>query len=180
LGYSSIGHAGYLLIGLAAFAHSGKEALLFYLLSYLVSTGGAFLVIVALSNHLKTDEISELAGLSQKSPVLAASMLISLFSLAGLPPLAGFFAKFYVLWAGVKSGLLWLALVGLVNVITSMYYYLKIVKVMYIDKPADAVPVHVSADQKIFQYACMFSIILLGVYQGPFVKLAELAFLSLP
>ncbi len=180
LGYSSIGHAGYLLIGLAAFAHSGKEALLFYLLSYLVSTGGAFLVIVALSNHLKTDEISELAGLSQKSPILAAGMLISLFSLAGVPPLAGFFAKFYVLWAGVKSGLLWLALIGLINVITSMYYYLKIVKVMYIDKPADAIPVHVSADQKIFQYACMFSIILLGVYQGPFVKLAELAFLSLP
>jgi NADH-quinone oxidoreductase subunit N len=176
LGYSSIGHAGYLLIGLAAFAQSGKEAVLFYLLSYLVSTGGAFLVIVALANHLKTEEISELAGLSQRSPVLAAGMLISLFSLAGLPPLAGFFAKFYVLWAGVKSGLLWLVLIGLFNVITSMFYYLKIVKAMYIDKPVDTAPVRVTADQKIFQYACMFGIILLGVYQGPFVRLAELAF----
>ena len=178
LGYSSIGHAGYLLIGLAAFVHSGKEAILYYLLSYLFSTGGAFLVLVALSNYLKTDEIKELAGLSQKSPVLAAGMLLSLLSLAGVPPLAGFFAKFYLLFAAIKSDLLWLALVGVLNVITSLYYYLKIVKVMYIDKPINDAPFHVTAPQKAMQYFSMFGILALGIYQGPFVKLAELAFLN--
>ena len=94
LGYSSIGHAGYLLMGLAAFGNSGGEAVLFYLLSYLFSTGGAFLVLIAVASHVKTDEISELAGLSKRSPVLAAAMLVSLMSLAGVPPLSGFFAKF--------------------------------------------------------------------------------------
>jgi NADH-quinone oxidoreductase subunit N len=179
LGYSSIGHAGYLLIGLAAFSHSGKEALLFYLLSYLISTAGAFLVIIALSRHLKTEEISEFAGLSQKSPLLAAGMLLSLLSLAGLPPLAGFFAKFYILWASVKAGLLWLAFIGIVNVAPSLYYYLKVVKAMYVDKPGQGAPIRVTLDQKMIQYFCIFGILLLGVYQGPFVKLAEAAFSAL-
>ncbi len=177
LGYSSIGHAGYLLIGLAAFQHQGKEALLYYLLSYLFSTGGAFLVIIALSRHLKTDEIQELAGLSKKSPILAAGMLLALLSLAGVPPLAGFFAKFYLLWASVKAGMLWLAIVGVINVITSLYYYLKIVKVMYIDKPADENPLKVSLDQKILQYVSIFGILFLGVIPGPFVNLVEQVFI---
>ena len=176
LAYSSIGHAGYLLIGLAAFDHSGKEALLIYLMSYLVSAGGAFFVIVTLSNALKSDEISELAGLSQRSPVLAAGMLLSLLSLAGVPPLAGFFAKFYILWAGTRAGLLWLVVIGVLNVITSLYYYLKIVKVMYIEKPLDPHPLAVSASQKFMQYVSIAGILALGIFQGPFVKLAERAF----
>jgi len=178
LGYSSIGHAGYLLIGLAAFSYSGKEALLYYLLSYLFSTGGAFLVIIALCNYLKTDNINELAGLSQKSPVLAAGMLLSLLSLAGVPPLAGFFAKFYLLFAAIKGGLFWLALIGVLNVITSLYYYLKIVKVMYMDGPANEIPFHITPQQKAMQYFSMFGILALGIYQAPFVRLAELAFLD--
>ena len=179
LGYSSIGHAGYLMIGLAAFQNSGNEALLYYLLSYLFSTGGAFLVIVALTNYLKTDEISEFAGLSQRSPLLAAGMLLSLFSLAGVPPMAGFFAKFYLLWAAVKSGLGWLALIGVLNVITSLYYYLKIVKVMYVDKPLNPNPIHVPLDQKIMQYISIFGILLLGIYQDPFIRLTHAAVTNL-
>ncbi len=177
LGYSSIGHAGYLLIALATFHASGKEALLYYLLSYLLSTGGAFLVIVALANHLKTDAIKELAGLSQRSPILAAGMLIALLSLAGIPPLGGFFAKFYILWAAVQSKLFWLAAIGVLNIITSLYYYLKVVKVMYLDNPADAAPFHVALNQKVMQYAVMAAILALGIWQGPFVKLAQEAYL---
>ncbi len=176
LGYSSIGHAGYLLIGLAAFNYSGREAVLFYLLSYLFSTGGAFLVLVAAASHLKTDEIRELAGLSKRSPILAAAMLISLMSLAGVPPLAGFFAKFYLLWASVKAGFLWLAVIGILNVITSLYYYLKVVKVIYMDEPADAKLWNVSFDQKVMQYFVMFAVVFLGIFQGPFVRLAIEAF----
>jgi len=188
LGYSSIGHAGYLLIGLAAFSHSGNEALLYYLLSYLFSAGGAFLVVIAVTKYSKTEEISELTGLSKKSPLLAAGMLLSLLSLAGVPPLAGFFAKFYLLWAGVKAGLLWLVLIGLLNVITSLYYYLKVVKVMYVDKPrvgaygntrlpdGQAPLLAVSWEQKAMQYFSIFGILLLGIYPGPFVRFVELVF----
>ena len=179
MGYSSIGHAGYLLIGLAAFKSSGDEALLYYLLSYLFSTGGVFLVVVALSNYSKTDEISEMAGLSQKSPLLAAGMLLSLLSLAGVPPLAGFFAKFFLLWSAVKSGLLWLALIGVLNVITSLYYYLKIVKVIYIEKPLNPYPLLITLDQKIMQYVAIFGILVLGIYQAPFIRLAHAAVVNL-
>ena len=175
LGYSSIGHAGYLLIGLAAFASSGKEAVLFYLLNYLFSTTGAFLVIVAISHAVKSDDIRELAGLGQRSPVLAAGMLISLLSLAGIPPLSGFFAKFYILWAGVQSGLLWLVVIGIINVVISLYYYLKVVKVMYLEKPADPVPLKVTAGQKTIQYAVMAAILILGIYPGPVVRLVQTA-----
>ncbi len=176
MGYSSIGHAGYLLMGLVAFHVSGNEALLYYLLSYLFGTGGVFLVLSALSGQMKTYEINELAGLSEKSPILAAGMLISLLSLAGVPPLAGFFAKFYLLLATVKSGFFWLAVIGALNVITSLYYYLKIIKVIYIDKPTHQIPYNISFDQKAMQYFSIFALLFLGIYQGPFVQLAKLAF----
>ncbi|MBI3315803.1 MAG: NADH-quinone oxidoreductase subunit N, partial [Candidatus Omnitrophica bacterium] len=176
LAYSSIGHAGYLLIGLATFFYSGEEALLYYLSAYLFATAGAFFVLVAMSHHSKTDEISELAGLSERSPLLAAGMLLSLLSLAGIPPLAGFFAKFYLLWSAVKSGMLWLALIGVLNVITSLYYYLKVVKVMYLEKPARGGTLRISNEEKTLQYACILGVLLLGIFQGPFVKFAEMAF----
>jgi NADH-quinone oxidoreductase subunit N len=180
LGYSSIGHSGYLLIGFAAFARSGNEAILFYLMSYIVSAAGAFLVIVAVSQTFKTDEISEYAGLSTRSPLLAASMLISLLSLAGVPPLAGFFGKFYLLLAGMKAGLIWLVVIGVLNVITSLYYYLKVVKVMYVDKPVTDTPLDLHFDQKVIQYLCILGILALGIYQGPFVRLAQAAFVHFP
>lgn len=176
LGYSSIGHAGYLLIGLAAFQGAGKEAVLFYLLSYLFSTGGVFLVVVAVSNYFASDNISDYSGLAKRSPLLAATMLLSLLSLAGVPPLAGFFAKFYILWAAVRSGLLWLAVIGILNVITSLYYYLKIVKAMYLDKPWDASPIPVNPAQRLFQYFALLGILAIGIFQAPFVGFAASAF----
>ena len=179
LGYSSIGHAGYLLIGLAAFSSSGAEAVLFYLLSYVFSTAGVFLVLVALSRHAKTDEISGLAGLSKRSPILAAGLLLALLSLAGVPPLGGFFAKFYVLWSGVQAGLLWLVVIGALNVITSLYYYLKIVKAMYLEKPLEDTALRVTQAQKAMQYFSIFGILALGIFQGPFVRFAELALKNL-
>lgn len=178
MGYSSIGHAGYLLIGLAAFPHSGREAMLVYLLSYLVSNGAVFLVIVFAGRTNPGDAIAGYAGLSRRSPLLAASMLLGLLSLAGVPPLAGFFAKFYLLWAGMKAELVWLVAIGVANVITSLYYYLKVVKVMYVDKPADETPIRLSLDQKVILYLMILGILVLGVYQGPFVRLAQAAFSS--
>lgn len=179
LGYSSIGHTGYLLIGLAAFSSSGAEAVLIYLLSYVFSTAGVFLVLTTLSRQLKTDEISGLAGLSRRSPVLAAGMLLALLSLAGVPPLAGFFAKFYILWSGTQAGLLWLVAIGAIHVITSLYYTLKIVKVMYLEKPSEDSMLRVSKFQKTMQVVSITGILVLGIFQGPFVRLAELAFKNL-
>ncbi len=180
MGYSSIGHAGYMLMGLVAFQNSGKEALLFYLLSYILSTGGAFLVIVGISQSLQKNEIREFSGLSKKSPILAASMLISLMSLAGVPPLAGFFGKFYLLWSTILSGYMWLAVIAVLNVITSLFFYLKIVKAMYVDEPLDPMPIQISFDQKAIQYFVMLGIVLMGIFQGSFVKLAFDAFTSAP
>ena len=180
LGYSSIGHAGYLLIGLATFSDLGGQALLYYLLSYLFSTAGVFLVMVAVADHFPSDNISDYSGLARRSPLLAATMLLSLLSLAGVPPLAGFFAKFYLLWSAVKSGLLWLALVGILNVITSLYYYLRVVKAMYLEKPWDPAPLHVSRAQRVFQYFALLGILAIGIYQAPFVGFAASAFSHFP
>jgi NADH-quinone oxidoreductase subunit N len=179
LGYSSIGHAGYLLMGMAAFWQTGKEAVLFYLASYVFSTAGAFLVVVWVSKRVRSDAIADYAGLAQRSPVLAAGMLLALASLAGVPPLGGFFAKFYILSAALRANLLWLAVIGAVNVVTSLYYYLGIVKVMYADPPAEAAPLSVPVLQKAAQYASMAGIVLLGAYPGPLVALVDNVFLNL-
>lgn len=167
LAYSSIGHAGYLLIGLATLSSTGKAAVLYYLLSYLFGSAAVFLVIVAVCKN--SDQISEFAGLSRRSPLLAAGMMLGLLSLAGVPPLGGFFGKFLVLLSAAESGLIWLVVIGVVNVVTSLYYYLKVVKAMYLDAPADKTPLQVSVGQKTMQYAALIGIFVLGILQGPFV-----------
>lgn len=176
LGYSSIGHAGYLLIGLATPQTAGKEAMLVYLASYIVSTGSVFVSLVIAGQWTRSDDISELAGLSKRSPLLAAGMMLGLLSLAGVPPLAGFFGKFDLLLSAARSGLYWLVFIGVFNVITSLYYYLRVVKVMYVDKPKENLPYRVPGSQKAMQYLLIAGILFLGVYPGPVVRLAALVF----
>lgn len=178
LAYSSIGHAGYLLIGLAVFNQTGGQALLFYLLAYVFSTAAAFLVLVALAGTVKTHEIKELAGLSKRSPLLAAGMLVALMSLAGVPPFGGFFAKFYILWACAGAGKTWLVVLGTVNVVVSLFYYLKVVKAVYVDEPSAPTPLTISFDQRVMQLFTVAAIVLMGVMQGPFVRVASDAFAS--
>jgi len=179
LGYSSIGHAGYILMGFAAGSLQGSGAVLYYLASYLFTNLGAFLIIVIFSNASNSDEISDFDGLAQKSPLLAAAMLLCLMSLAGIPPLAGFFGKFLLINSTVQSGLVWLAFIGAVNVIISLYYYLMIVKRMYIHEPAEARGIPLSLGARLGIYASMTGIIGLGVFQAPLVRLANLAVKSL-
>lgn len=175
MGYSSIGHAGYLLMGLSAFSHSGMESVLYYLLAYLFSTAGAFLVIVAVSNLTKAEKISDFKGLSERSPILAAGMMLSLLSLAGVPPLAGFFAKFYIFLNAAQSDLIWLVAVGCLNVIFSLYYYLMVVKAMYLESPVTSSEFQVPLSVKIAQFTSIAGILILGVWQGPFVEWAHRA-----
>src|SRR5579864_2317189 len=139
MAYSSIGHMGYALIGLAAATPDGIEGVLVYMAIYLAMTLGTFAVILAMRRDGQMVEgISDLSGLARTNPTTAFFLAMLLFSLAGIPPLAGFFAKFFVLLAAIKAGLILLAVVGVVSSVVGAYYYLSIVKIMYFDEPAKA------------------------------------------
>ncbi len=172
LGYSSIGHAGYLLIGIAVASSLGSTAVLFYLGGYLVTNLAAFLVIAAFSKQTGSDQMSDYAGLSRRSPLLAAVMFLSLLSLAGVPPLVGFFGKFLLLVSAVSKGYLGLAIVGAAAVVISLYYYLLLVKTMYIDPPVDSTPIPVSLSVKIALGACVVGMLGVGIWQNSFLQIS--------
>ena len=187
LGYSSIGQCGYLLLGLAALgpagvydasaARDGQAAILFYLLAYAFTTMGAFLVVVLFSGLVGSDELDDYAGLARRSPALAASLTVALLSLAGVPPLAGFFGKFMLLRAvslnGPAGTLLLIA--GALNVVFALYYYLCVVKRMYLHEARDPTPLAVPASAKLLLYSITAILVVLGVFPGPFVTLATRA-----
>jgi len=171
-GYSSIGHAGYLLMGAAAGSALGASAINFYLLGYLFTNLAAFLVIVLFFIASKSDELEDYAGLSQRSGLLAGVLLIALMSLAGIPPLVGFFGKFTLLMATVQSGLVWLAFVAAVNIVISLYYYLMVVKRLYVDHPRISSPIPVSLPMRLILWLALAGIVGIGIFQGPFLDAA--------
>lgn len=173
LGYSSIGHAGYLLMGFASQSDFGLSAVLYYLMSYLFTNLAVFLVIISFSANSGSDDMTDYAGLSQRSPFLAASMLIALMSLAGIPPLSGFFGKFLLITGVVKSQIIWLAILGAINVIIALYYYLVLVKRMYIEEPKVTTPIPVTLATRTALICTLLGIIALGVFQEPFLRIAE-------
>jgi NADH-quinone oxidoreductase subunit N len=172
LAYSGIAQIGNILIGLAAGTKMGGEAVLFYLLTYLVANLGAFAVIIVFSNLTGSDRIEDYSGLGRRSPLLAAAMLVFLLSLAGVPPLAGFIGKIYVFAAAMREGLVILVIIGLINIVISMYYYLVIVKKIYIAEPTDRRPIPVSGPMKAVVYATVAGTVVLGVYPKPFIEWA--------
>jgi NADH-quinone oxidoreductase subunit N len=134
MAYSSIGHMGYALVGLAPGTAEGVQGVIVYMAIYLVMTLGTFACILSLKRDGKmVEEIGQLAGLSRTSPLMALMLAILLFSLAGIPPLAGFFAKFYVFLAAIEAGLYALAVIGVILSVVGAFYYLRIVKIMYFD-----------------------------------------------
>jgi len=136
MAYSSIGHMGYALAGLAVGTNAGIQSTIIYLTIYLVMNLGAFGCIFMMKReNIFYENINDLSGLSKNHPMLALSFLIILFSLAGIPPLAGFFAKFYVFMAVIEVKMYALAIIGLVTTVASAFYYLRIIKVIYFDKP---------------------------------------------
>jgi NADH-quinone oxidoreductase subunit N len=136
MAYSSIGHMGFALVGLAAGTVEGAQGVLVYLAIYVAMTLGSFSIILAMKrNGQAVEQISDFAGLSRTNPVLAFLFAMFLFSLAGIPPLAGFFAKFYVFIAAIKAGLFTLAVIGVLTSVVGAFYYLTIIKVMYFDEP---------------------------------------------
>ncbi len=160
MAYSSIGNMGYALIGLVAGTAMGVEALIVYLFIYLVMTSGCFAIILNMRREgLAVDKISDLAGLSKSKPLLAYCMALLMFSMAGIPPLAGFFGKLFIFKAAVDSGFYYLAVFGLCASVVSAYYYLKIIKVMFFDEPIDALDDRMGLERRIVLLLSMILII---------------------
>ncbi len=171
LGYSSISHAGYLLMGAAAGSVLGASAMNYYLLGYLFTNMAAFLVIVLFFVATKSDEIQDYTGLARRSGILGAALLLALVSLAGVPPLAGFFGKFTLLMATVQSGYMWLAIVAVVNIVISLYYYLMVARRLYVDEPPrHNTPIVVSVPMRWLLGLAMLGIVVIGIFQGPFFE----------
>jgi NAD(P)H-quinone oxidoreductase subunit 2 len=137
LAYSSIAQAGFVMIGMTAGTDAGYSSMIFYLLVYLFMNLGAFTCVILFSLRTGTDQISEYAGLYQKDPLLTLCLSICLLSLGGIPPLAGFFGKIYLFWAGWQAGLYGLVLLGLITSVISIYYYIRVVKMMVVKEPQE-------------------------------------------
>jgi NADH-quinone oxidoreductase subunit N len=170
LAYSGIAQIGNILIGLAAGTKMGSDSILFFLLTYMFANLGAFAVIIAVSSVVGTDEIEDYNGLNRRSPFLAFAMLIFLLSLAGVPPLAGFIGKLYIFVAAIKEGLYTLITVGLINIVISIYYYLVIVKKMYINEPGDPSPIRPTGPMKLAVYIGLAGTLIIGIYPQPFMN----------
>jgi NADH-quinone oxidoreductase subunit N len=183
LGYSSIAHAGYLLLGVAALSASGQSALMYYLAGYVFTVMAAFFVITLVMRQLATEDISSLAGLNQRSPLLAATLTLAMVSLAGIPPLAGFFGKFLLLKAVIEAaqvthnhGYYCLAFTALAGVIISLYYYFGVIRAIYWSKdPADLSPIELSAPAKLSIWVCIAGMFWLGLFPNMVLNMTSLA-----
>jgi NADH-quinone oxidoreductase subunit N len=145
----------------------------FYLVAYVVTNLAAFAVVILFARSVGSNEIADYAGLSRRSPGLALALLVSLLSLAGMPPLAGFVAKVYVFAAAVESDLIWLAFIGILNAIIGLYYYLTILKVVYLYRSEDEdVPIPVSRPSALALGVCTIAIVLIGSLSGPWLNWA--------
>jgi NADH-quinone oxidoreductase subunit N len=179
IAYSSIGNIGFALVGLAANNVEGIQGVLIYLAIYLAMTLGSFACILAMRREDgPVEDIHELAGLSQTNPTMAFVLAALMFSLAGIPPLAGFFAKFYVFQAAVKAGLWPLAIIGVIASVVGAYYYLRIVKIMYFDEPKAAFS-RVDASVFAVMVACGLFVVLFILIPAPLVDGAMAAAKSL-
>jgi NADH-quinone oxidoreductase subunit N len=179
MAYSSIGHMGYALVGLAAGTTEGVQGVIIYLAIYLAMTLGTFACILAMRRHGRmVEDIDQLSGLSSTSPLMAFLLAMLLFSLAGIPPLAGFFAKFYVFLAAIHAGLYALAVIGVLLSVVGAYYYLRIVKIMYFDAPAERFEPMDTPLAVVLGITGLF-ILLYFVYPAPLVAFAGAAAKSL-
>jgi NADH-quinone oxidoreductase subunit N len=178
MGYSSISHAGYLLLGVAALSANGEAAVLYYLAGYLFTIMAAFFVIALVMRHLADEDVSALAGLNQRSPLLATTMTVAMVSLAGLPPLAGFFGKFLLLKAVVEQGpahhaYYWLTFIALAGVVISLYYYFGVIRAIYWSKETpDLTPIPLSGAAKFSIAICIAGILWLGIFPNTVLNLA--------
>ena len=188
-GYSTIAHAGYILVGVAAivsagdgggFSTLGPSSVLFYLGAYAAANLTAFFAIVAIGHRIDSDEIDDYAGMVRRSPFLAVALALSLVALIGVPPTSIFIAKIYIFTAAVHSGLAWLAIVGVVNSVVSAYYYVRIIRVMFLQAPPSDEEVAASPVSKFALAVAAIATVWIGVAPGMVLRAAEGAARALP
>jgi NADH-quinone oxidoreductase subunit N len=181
LAYSSIAHAGYILIGLAAIGLSpaadtlAQSSILFYVVAFALADLAAFTSVIVISGRLGSDQISDYAGMGKQAPLVALALTLGLISLIGLPPAAGFIAKFYIFSDAVNNGLLWLVIIAVLNSTISAYYYLRVVKVMWLNAPAREGKVPSSLSLRLALAISCLGILLLGIVPAFVMKLAKMA-----
>ncbi|MEQ8321552.1 MAG: NADH-quinone oxidoreductase subunit NuoN [Rhodospirillales bacterium] len=176
MAYSSIGHVGYALVGLAAGTEDGVKGVLVYLAIYLVMNVGTFACILCMRRGGRMVEgIDDLAGLGKSNPLLAATLVVFMFSLAGIPPLAGFFGKLYVFVAAIEAQLYALAIIGVVASVIGAFYYLRIIKVMYFDEPVDHFDTPIGREMTFVIGITSVIVILFFVYPAPILTSAAAA-----
>ncbi len=179
MAYSSIAHAGYLLMGFAALSTAGAQAILFYLMTYFLMNFGVFFIILIVSNQLGSEEIDAYRGLGWRSPVMGTALVIFLASLTGLPPFAGFIGKFYIFSAVIDEGLYVLAVIGVINTVISLFYYFRIVKIMYFETPLDESPLPVIGLYRTVILCLAIPTVIVGVYWKPLWDFAAQSVISL-
>ncbi|HUU49581.1 MAG TPA: NADH-quinone oxidoreductase subunit N, partial [Nitrospinota bacterium] len=179
LAYSSIAHAGYILVGFIAGNEIGLAAVLFYLIAYVFMNIAAFSMIILLCREgNRGDQISDFIGISKTNPYVAFAFIIIFMSLAGIPPTAGFVGKLYLFAAAIETHYIWLAIIGLLNTIFAVYYYFRVVMGMYMKEPEGEIILAPSSPMLNFALAVMvIAIIAIGVYPGPFIDAAKASIL---
>ncbi|KGP64353.1 NADH:ubiquinone oxidoreductase subunit N [Legionella norrlandica] len=177
LAYSAISHIGYALFGILAGSSAGYAAALYYILVYAIMSAAGFGLVVLMSNHgMEIDSVDDLKGLNKRNPWLAFMMLLVMFSMAGVPPTVGFFAKLLVLKALVDVNMIWLAVVGLLFTVVGAYYYLRIVKIMYFDQPEQENLVSISGGKTLVYSLNCLSLLYLGIFPGALIAACINAF----
>jgi NADH-quinone oxidoreductase subunit N len=176
LAYSTIANMGYVLMGFLAADVTGYSAAMFYMVAYVLTSLASFGMILLLSRKgFEADELADLKGLNARSPWWAFVMLLVMFSLAGLPPTIGFYAKLLVLQAAIKAGYVWLAVVGVIAALIGAFYYLRIVKLMYFDEPSDTAPIEARGDTRVLLSANGLALLLFGILPQPLMGLCAVA-----
>ncbi len=179
LAFSSIAQSGYMLVAIAALGMTAagndalQSSLLYFIAAFALAEIAVFASVIIISHQLDSDTISDYAGLSKRSPLLASAITLGLLSLMGLPPLAGFMGKFYVFSQAAQHGLIWLVIIAVVNSVISAYYYLRIIKTIWIDDPAGEEPIKSSIAPRIALLVACIGIILLGVAPALFTRVTE-------
>ncbi|MBI4298049.1 MAG: NADH-quinone oxidoreductase subunit N [Chloroflexi bacterium] len=179
MGYSSIAHAGYIMVGLASVTlisrDLGQSGVLFYLSAYTFTNLAAFIAIIAISNRVGSDLIADYAGMVRRAPVLALALAFAFISLIGIPPTAGFMAKIYIFNAGIQNDLTWLVIVGVINSVISAYYYLRVIRIMFLAKPVSEEKVPSSPALRLSLTLTTVGVLVVGLVPYPLLRAAEIA-----
>jgi NADH-quinone oxidoreductase subunit N len=179
LGYSSIAQAGNFMIGLAAISIAGEaftlgaSAVLLFLAAYAFTNLGAFIAVIAISQRIGSDQIRDYAGMWRRSPVLTLALAVCLVSLTGIPPTAGFWAKLYIFNAGIRADLAWLVLIGVLNTIISAYYYLGVVRQMFLGDAEEREPFRVSPTVGLAMGVATIGVFVFGLVPTPLISAAQ-------